>query len=345
MLWFVGIGISGASSAPSGALDIIKSADLVYLETFTSPIVQEMVSWLEGMTAGSLKIAKRWMVEDGSEILANAKTKTVVLVSYGDPYIATTHIELRVRAMSDGIKTATIHGSSAVTSMIGECGLHHYKTGRPATIMNDPKSMTTPYYTILRNLLDGSHTILLLEYDESKKFFLEPAGALELLLGAERGQKRRVIDESTFVIVASRIGSESQKITAGTVSHIMGADLGDAPHTIIVPGSLHFTESDALRVLAECLDEPAGNSGRTASISSQMIKKYAPAILEAAKEMSLLYKDSKAHQEILDNARRYVSDAQKALDERQDEVAVLSIGYADGLVDALRIAKGLDPKM
>jgi hypothetical protein len=24
---------------------------------------------------------------------------------------------------------------------------------------------------------------------------------------------------------------------------------------------------------------------------------------------------------------------------------VLSIGYADGLVDALRIAKGLDPKM
>ena len=29
----------------------------------------------------------------------------------------------------------------------------------------------------------------------------------------------------------------------------------------------------------------------------------------------------------------------------KDENAVLSIGYADGLVDALRIAKGIDPKM
>jgi hypothetical protein len=26
-------------------------------------------------------------------------------------------------------------------------------------------------------------------------------------------------------------------------------------------------------------------------------------------------------------------------------VAILSIGYADGLVDALRLAKGLEPKM
>ena len=29
----------------------------------------------------------------------------------------------------------------------------------------------------------------------------------------------------------------------------------------------------------------------------------------------------------------------------KDENAVLSIGYADGLVDALRMGKGIDPKM
>jgi len=28
-----------------------------------------------------------------------------------------------------------------------------------------------------------------------------------------------------------------------------------------------------------------------------------------------------------------------------ENIAILSIGYADGLVDALRLAKGLDPKM
>jgi len=41
----------------------------------------------------------------------------------------------------------------------------------------------------------------------------------------------------------------------------------------------------------------------------------------------------------------YVNDAEKFLEEGQDEVAILSIGYADGLVDALRLAKGLEPKM
>ena len=57
----------------------------------------------------------------------------VVLLSYGDPYIATTHIELRTRAIEEKIKTQTIHASSSLTSMIGECGLHYYKIGRVCT--------------------------------------------------------------------------------------------------------------------------------------------------------------------------------------------------------------------
>lgn len=48
---------------------------------------------------------------------------------------------------------------------------------------------------------------------------------------------------------------------------------------------------------------------------------------------------------ILENTELYVQDAEKFLEEGQDEVAILSIGYADGLVDALRLAKGLEPKM
>ena len=54
---------------------------------------------------------------------------------------------------------------------------------------------------------------------------------------------------------------------------------------------------------------------------------------------------SKEYQVILENAELYVQDAEKFLEDSQDEVAILSIGYADGLVDALRLAKGLDPKM
>ena len=105
------------------------------------------------MCNGEFKIAKRWMVEDGNEILDNAKEKEIVLLSYGDPYIATTHLELKTRATNDKIETKTVHSSSIVSSLIGEVGLHYYKVGKVLTIMNDPKSMLTPYNTIFDNLL------------------------------------------------------------------------------------------------------------------------------------------------------------------------------------------------
>ncbi|KKM27631.1 hypothetical protein LCGC14_1572750, partial [marine sediment metagenome] len=41
----------------------------------------------------------------------------------------------------------------------------------------------------------------------------------------------------------------------------------------------------------------------------------------------------------------YIKDAENFLEQGKDEVAILSIGYADGLVDSLRMAKGLEPKM
>ena len=76
-----------------------------------------------------------------------------------------------------------------------------------------------------------------------------------------------------------------------------------------------------------------------------MIEKYVPMVRTALKEIAPHYKDSKEFQEVLENAELYVKDAENFLEEGKDEVAILSIGYADGLVDALRIAKGLDPKM
>ena len=345
MLWFIGIGISGADSISVEAQKILEKADIVYLEQFTSPIGKSDEKKLAQLTKGEFKIAKRWLVEDGKEILNNAKKKKVVLMSYGDPYIATTHIELRTRAIEDKIKTYTIHAASSLTSMIGECGLHHYKIGRVATIMDDVKTVITPYWIIYKNLIEGNHTILLLEYNQDKNFFLEPIDALNFLIDTEKGQKRKVFSTSSFAIVASRIGFKTQSIIAGKVSSLKKQNFGKPPHTIIIPGRMHFTESDALKVLAKCIDKPFDNSDKTRKISHQMIEKYVPMVRAAIEEIAPHYKDSKEFQEVLENAELYVKDAENFLQEGKDEVAILSIGYADGLVDALRIAKGLEPKM
>ncbi len=341
MLWFVGTGVSGLDSIPSRGLEIIKEADFIYLERFTSPITKVELSKIQNAAGGNFRIAERWLVEDGSEILENAKSKDAVLLSYGDPYIATTHIELRTRAAREGIKTGTIHGSSAITSLVGECGLHYYKIGRIATIMNEPKSMSTPYYVTYRNVIDGNHTILLLEYNQDGDFFLEPRTALSYLLDAEKGQSRGVIGADTFAIVASRIGYEDQKIVSGRISRLIKADLGGPPQSIIIPGRMHFTEVDFLKILTECLDEPVNNSDKTSKIAVQMIEKYVPMVRESLKEVAAHYEDPK-FKPVLENAELYIRDAERFLQDGMDEVAVLSIGYADGLVDALRMAAGME---
>ena len=345
MLWFVGLGISGFKSIPIEALDVLSKADIVYLEQFTSPIGKSDLAKIKDATKGEFKLAKRWLVEDGSEILKNAKKKKVVLLAYGDPYIATTHIELRERAIKEKIKTISIHASSSLTSMIGECGLHFYKVGRIATIMSEMKSLTTPYYVIYKNIIEGNHTVLLLEYNQDKDFFLDPKDALKGLLETEKGQIRNVISKDTYGIVASRIGFKDQSIVSGKISSLKKKDFGKPPHTVIIPGRLHFTESDALKVFGQCMDEPFDNSEKTKKISIQMMEKYVPMVREALEEIEPHYKGQKEYQVILENAELYIQDAEKFLEDGQDEVAILSIGYADGLVDALRLAKGLEPKM
>jgi len=343
MLWFIGLGISGADDLGLSTLKILKTADVVFLENFTSPIGKNELSKIKRLIKGKFQIAPRWMVEDGKIILSAAKKKNVVLLSYGDPYIATTHIELRTRAESEKIRTKSIHAASAITSLIGECGLHYYKIGRPVTVMKELQSLATVYYTIYENLVKGNHCILILEYNIDTNFFLEPKIAFSNLLFAEKEQKRNVIDETTFVVIASRIGSKNQSIIAGKISSLINKDFGKPPHTIILPGRLHFTEHDALKLFAKCIDDPFDNSSKIQKISDQMLAKYIPKARKALDEVSKQFREDKNLEPVIENAQLYIDDAEKFQREGKEEIAVLSIGYAEGLIDALRLSKGIDP--
>ncbi len=345
MLWFIGLGISGFESIPNRAIDVISNADVVYLEQFTSPINDRDLSKIRDMCRGRFRLGRRWMIEDGKEILNDAVDKTTVLLTYGDPYIATTHIELRARATSQGIETRSIHAASALTAIIGQCGLHVYKVGRIATIMSETNLLVTPYYTIYKNLIEGYHTLLLLEYNQDRDFFIAPNTALGNLLDTESGQQRGVVTESTWCIIASRVGQTDQRIVAGKISSLIDIDFGPPPHSIIIPGTLHFTESDALEAFVRCIDAPTNNTEMTTKISAQMLNRYIPMIHDAIQEIEPLCANIPNIDQILENAKLYVQDAERFLQDGHEEVAVLSVGYADGLVDAIRIQCGLEPKI
>jgi len=199
------------------------------------------------------------------------------------------------------------------------------------------------YYTIYENLIRDSHSILILEYNSDTNFFLGPKEAFSNLLLTEGSQKRNLINESTFAVVASRIGTKNQSIIAGKLSSLMNAHFGKPPHTIIIPGKLHFTENDAIKTLAKCLDDPFDNSYKIQKISQQMLLKYLPKARKALEEVRRQFKDDKDVQPIIENAHLYLDDAEKFQREEKDELAVLSIGYAEGLIDALRLSRGIDP--
>ena len=349
MLWFVGTGISGYRGLSFAAVDILKKCDLIYVERFTSALSDSDLQGLESILAKEVRAVHRWFVEDGREILDAAQTKQVALVAYGDPLIATTHSELRSRAARKSIQTAVLHAASGVASIMGEAGLHVYKFGRMVTMMSEPQSAISVYNTIFENLLAGSHTLILTEYshDESKEpFFLDPLSLFNMLLDAERDQKHQIFSENTFVVVASRVGMSDQRITSGKVGSLAKIDFGAGPHSVIVTGSLHFTETEAITALTANIDGPTDNSQTVKRISVQMVERYAPKAKQAVQQMRDIVRQdagSKGMYEVLDNAEYYIADAERFLRQAKFELAVLSIGYAEGLVDALRFQKGINP--
>jgi diphthine synthase len=354
MLWFVGTGINGYLGLSIAALDVLKKCDIVYVERFTSALSGDDLRGLNSIVEMDAKLVQRWFVEDGREILEAARTKDVALVTYGDPLIATTHSELRSRAAKNSIGTAVLHAASGIGSIIGEAGLHVYKFGRIVTMMSELQSALSVYNTIFENLLAGSHTLVLTEYshhnnnDESKEpFFLDPSSVCKMLLDVEQDQKHKIFSDDTFVVVASRVGMQDQKIISGKVKSLMGRDFGNGPHSVIVTGALHFTETEALASLTENIDEPTDNSQNAKRIEAQMVERYAPKAKQAVQQMRKLLNhgtgSTKGIFEVVDNAEYYIADAERFLRQGKFELAVLSIGYAEGLLDALHFQKGIDP--
>jgi diphthine synthase len=93
------------------------------------------------------------------------------------------------------------------------------------------------------------------------------------------------------------------------------------------------------------LDEPLDNTLKVQKISVTMVKKYAPKARYVIDQMkSYIRAESnlsinKGLNEVLDNAEYYIDDAERFLNQGKPELAVLSIGYAEGLIDGVRFKK------
>jgi diphthine synthase len=252
--------------------------------------------------------------------------------------IATTHAELRVRAIKSGIPTKVVHSATIATAAASSAGLHFYKFSRTVTITRESVRKLSQAYQILhQNLLEGAHTLLLLEYDASAGEGVSPNDALRGLLAAEANFKLGVVSPGTLAIVLSRIGSDGERCIVGSFGDLERSGFGDAPHAVVIPGSLHFTEVEA--IVAICGTDPSkihGNSEGMKRPAQTLVPRYFEKTRKALD--SVKGRLGPQYDSVVENVELYMRDAQGFLANGDDERAMLSIGYAEGLLDSLNFA-------
>jgi diphthine synthase len=230
----------------------LKSCGKVFAEDYTAPVGQGTLRDLAKEIGKDIELLGRKAVEDGERVLAEAKGGKCAFLVPGDPMVATTHVDLRLRAAQTGIRTRIIHAASIGTAAAGLLGLQSYKFGRTTTLPFFRKGYepTSPYDAIEANLRDGLHTLVLLDIDAEGGGCMTATQGLRQLVVLEGKVGRGALKGGALVCAVARAGHADAATRAGSLQNLAREDFGPPPHCLVVPGRLHFMEAEALVALS-----------------------------------------------------------------------------------------------
>ena len=246
-LYLLGIGLNDEKDISIKGLEIIRICDVVYLENYSS-LLNCSIPDLEKFYGKKITVADRKLVEQSEELITAAANKNVALLVIGDPWGATTHIDIMLRCRAKSIPFKVINNASIITA-VGITGLQIYKFGKTTSVPYPDKNFRpeTAYEVINQNRMLGLHTLLLLDIRPDLGKFMTVAEAIDILLEIESKKQRRAFTQETLCVGCARIGNEDFVIKAAAAKDLKNMDFGKQPHCLIVPGELHFVEEDALR--------------------------------------------------------------------------------------------------
>ena len=256
VLYLIGLGLCNEKDITVKGLEYIKQSDYIYMEYYTS-ILGIDSSKLEEYYGKKIILADREMIEIGfdKEILEKAKSSKVSLLVVGDPFSATTHIDLYLRCIHEGVKVEVVNNASILNS-IGITGLSLYRFGETVSIpfFTEKWRPYSFYDKICRNYKNDLHTLILLDIKvkeiseenlaKGKKIYEKPRfmtvnQALEELLEASEKseivlENKGLINEDNLCYGVARIGSENQIIKAGKIKDIIKYDFGKPLHSVVL---------------------------------------------------------------------------------------------------------------
>ena len=256
VLYLIGLGLCNEQDITVRGLEYIKQSDYIYMEYYTSILGIDSTK-LEEYYGKKIILADREMIEIGfdKEILEKAKSSKVSLLVVGDPFSATTHIDLYLRCIHEGVKVEVVNNASILNS-IGITGLSLYRFGETVSIpfFTEKWRPYSFYDKICRNYNNDLHTLILLDIKvkeiseenlaKGKKIYEPPRfmtvnQALEELLEASKNAEnvagnKGLINEENLCYGVARIGSESQIVKAGKIKDIIKFDFGKPLHSVVL---------------------------------------------------------------------------------------------------------------
>ncbi|KAJ1565324.1 diphthine synthase [Nowakowskiella sp. JEL0078] len=212
-------------------------------------------------------IADRELVESyADEILKDADSVNVAFLVVGDPFGATTHSDLLLRARELGIPTKVFHNAS-ILNAVGACGLQLYTYGQAVSLVffTDNWRPDSFYSKIKQNRDIGLHTLCLLDIKvkeqsienlaRGRKIYEPPRymsinTAIDQLLEIERKIGENVYSKDTIGVGLARVGASSQKIVAGTLEQLKDVEFGPPLHSLVIAGDMHYLELEFLKQFA-----------------------------------------------------------------------------------------------
>ncbi|KAJ8650675.1 hypothetical protein MRB53_003698 [Persea americana] len=261
MLYIIGLGLGDEKDITLRGLEAVRRCDKVYIEAYTSllsfGISSDGLSKLEELYGRPVTLADREMVEERADVvLSEAHRSDVAFLVVGDPFGATTHSDLVVRAKSLGLEVKVIHNAS-VMNAVGVCGLQLYRYGETVSIpfFTETWRPDSFYEKIQRNRQLGLHTLCLLDIRvkepsleslcRGRKCYEPPKYmtiniAIEQLLEVEQTRGQSAYSAETICVGIARLGSVDQKVVAGSMKELQAVNFGAPLHClVIVEGCSH----------------------------------------------------------------------------------------------------------
>jgi len=233
MLYIIGLGLNKNGISREG-FEIVKRAKKVYLENYTVDFPYS-VGELSQELDKKIVEANREFVE-GLGIIDEAKKRDVVLLVYGSPLTATTHITLLQEAKSSRVKVKIIYAGS-IFDAVAKTGLQIYKFGKITSMPYWKENFTPDSFmkTVQENMSMRAHSLILIDIG------LEFKDAIKELKIAAKNNKIKLKE----LVICQCLGTKKQKIKFGNIEDLENLFI-IKPYCLIIPSKLHFVEKEVL---------------------------------------------------------------------------------------------------